>query len=499
MCQDAQMNEFLDSTAVRQVLQGFNPWWSRKPDELPPFRRLAFEVCRRHLTDKALRRAVLLSGPRRVGKTTILLQIAQELVNDLDPLSVFYISLDHPILKLVPLHEILRIYHQDIYPEGKPVVLLMDEIQYSNDWDLYVKHLVDHQPSYRVLATGSASVVHRQELAESGVGRWIRVPVPTLSFYEFLHLRGESLKRIPRQVAPRDLLKADHRRLVSIAARLRPVQPLFLRYLLVGGFPETVAAADVPFCQRILREDVVERVLKRDMTALFNVRNVNDLERLFIYLCLHSGGIFEVQTAAKALATPRSTVNNYLDLLEQANLIYRLPPTDLGGKKVLKAKHKVYLVDAALRNAVLLRGEEVLNDPNELGIIVETTVLRHLVSYYYLDTPRLCYWRETATNREVDVIVQSPNYVIPVEVKYRNHAAVTEDSGLVRFCRTEQSIRQAYLVTKNEADFSIAQVAGCQAKILRVPAHVFCFLLGQAERLLWKVDAAESSDSSVSG
>jgi predicted AAA+ superfamily ATPase len=84
-------------------------------------------------------------GPRRVGKTTILLQIAQELVKKEDPLGVFYISLDHPILKLVPLHEILRIYHQDVYPEGKRVVLLMDEIQYSKDWDLYIKNLVDHQ------------------------------------------------------------------------------------------------------------------------------------------------------------------------------------------------------------------------------------------------------------------------------------------------------------------------------------------------------------------
>ena len=108
----------------------------------PKFRRLAFGVCRRLLEDEALRRAVLLAGPRRVGKTTILLQIADWLVcRGRDPLSVCYISLDHPLLKLLPLTDILRLYHDTVYPEGRPVVLLMDEVQYAQEWELHVKAL----------------------------------------------------------------------------------------------------------------------------------------------------------------------------------------------------------------------------------------------------------------------------------------------------------------------------------------------------------------------
>jgi uncharacterized protein len=81
---------------------------------------------------------------------------------------------------------------------------------------------------------------------------------------------------------------------------------------------------NINLCQRLLREDVVERVLKRDMTALFGVRNINELEKLFIYLCLHSGGIVALKTCADALGTSPATVANHLTLLEQANLIYRL-------------------------------------------------------------------------------------------------------------------------------------------------------------------------------
>lgn len=485
------MANFFNLNEIRRVLQGFNPWWAGRPSTSPEFRRLAFGVCRRHLEDESLRRAVLLSGPRRVGKTTILLQIADWLVKQpRDPLSIFYISLDHPLLKLLPLTDILRLYHDTVYPEGKPVVLLMDEVQYVPEWELHVKALVDHHPQYRILATGSASVVHRQHLAESGVGRWVRVPVPTLSFYEFLRIRNEELPKIPTELSPRDLFAKSKRELLGLAARLRPIQPLFLRYLLVGGFPETARHPDASFCQRILREDVVERVLKRDTTALFNVRNVNALERLFIYLCLHSGSILEVQSCSNALQVQRPTVENYLELLEQANLIYRLPPVEISGKKVLKARHKVYLVDAALRNAVLLRGEEILSDPTELGLVVETTVLRHLIAFLYRDTPKVAYWREPHTDKEVDVIVQSPGYTLPVEVKYRESPALGENSGLAAFCQKEE-VTHAYWVTKREDDFAVEKVGDLTTKFMKIPAHIFCYLLGQAERVPWKQEAGK--------
>jgi predicted AAA+ superfamily ATPase len=485
------MSDFFNENEVRRVLQGFNPWWLGRPWIVPEFRRLAFGVCKSHLENETLRRAVLLSGPRRVGKTTILLQIVKWLIKSgRDPLGIFYVSLDHPLLKLVPLTEILRLYHDSIYAEGKPVVLLMDEVQYADEWELHVKALVDHHLHYRILATGSASIVHRKQLAESGAGRWIRVSVPTLSFYEFLRICEEKTPIIPQGLKPADLFRKSQREILNLAAQMRPLQPLFLRYLLVGGFPETARQPNISFCQRILREDVVERVLKRDMTALFDIRNVNALERLFIYLCLYTGGILEVQKCASALQVPRSTVDNYLELMEHANLIYRLQPAEVAGKKVLKMRQKVYLVDAALRNAVLLRGEEILDNPVDLGVVVETTILRHLIAFAYQDTPRIVYWRDPLSEQEVDVIVKSPQYTLPVEVKFRENPQVGEDSGLVSFCRREP-VKQAYWVTKREDDFGLIEFKNLNTKFMKIPAHVFCYLLGQAERTPWKIEHSQ--------
>ncbi|MBM4080062.1 MAG: DUF4143 domain-containing protein, partial [Planctomycetes bacterium] len=175
-------------------------------------------------------------------------------------------------------------------------------------------------------------------------------------------------------------------------------------------------------------------------------------------------------------------VANHLQALERANLIYRLAPAEISGKKVLKARYKVYLVDAALRNAVLLRGEEILSNAAELGLIVETAVLRHLYAYHHLDAPQIAYWRNPVTQHEVDIIIKSPRYTIPVEVKYQSDAVLGEGEGIVEFCRQEPC-EHAYWVTRREEDFDVRQFEGLATRFLRIPAHIFCYLIGQAERL----------------
>jgi len=148
-------------------------------------------------------------------------------------------------------------------------------------------------------------------------------------------------------------------------------------------------------------------------------------------------------------------------------------------------------VDAALRNAVLLRGEEILNSPVEMGTIAETTILRHLYAYHYRDVPQITYWRDAATQKEVDIIVQSPAYLIPVEVKYREKAPLTETDGIVAFCAREK-VKSAYWVTQREEDFGVQRFKNIETEFLRIPAHIFVYLLGQAERLLWNVSAGDA-------
>lgn len=463
---------------VRQ-LHGYNPWWSGVAWDVPAFERLAVQKCLDWLLDPTSRRAVMLSGLRRVGKSTVLRQVAKRLIGlGHKPRSILYLSLDDNILRMVSIREILGVYRATVHPDPEPAILLLDEVHYARDWDLEVKHIVDHLPQYRVLATGSAAAEQRGRVADSGVGRWITIPIPTLSFFEYLRLRGEAPRDFDVSLGISSFLRADESRRMAAIVALRPTLPPFRRYLLVGGFPETARRSDVASSQQLIREDVVDRVLKRDMTALFGVRNVPDIERLFIYLCLHTGGTLVVARTAAALGLPRQTVDGYLDLLVQANLLYRLGPYETAGKKGLKPKQKYYLVDAGIRNAVLLSGEEVLSNPDEMGYIVETAVLRHLYAFYYKDTPRFSYWRDPKTDDEVDIVVSSPRYTIPVEVKYRAPRSDAVPVGLARFM---QQTRAPFGVVVTQAEDDLSTHEGA-AGVIRMPAHMFTYLLGSSER-----------------
>jgi predicted AAA+ superfamily ATPase len=478
-------NQFIKPQDLLQVLVGFNPWWtSGKVPDLQAFKRTAYYAASLMVGHPQLRRATILAGPRRTGKTTVLFQIAHEHLTKKRPArEILYVSMDHPIVKLAGLEEVLRIYHAEVLSKGKPALLLIDEIQYTDDWITRVKLLMHSNPEYRILATGSAALQQESDSKESGAGRLVTIPVAPLSFYEFKQLVGGDLPD-PTFIKPSDLFDRKPIDLRTVAEEHAALQPLFMRYLLIGGFPETAQLPEdeLGLAQRLLREDVVERVLKRDMTSMFGIRNVMDLERLFIYLCLNSGGILAVNTVASALGS--GAVKDHLLALEKSHLVHRLQPIDLTGKQALKAKYKYYLADAALRNAVLLRGREVLNEPIELGLLVEGAVLRHLKAFHYRDQPSIGYWRDATTAKEVDVVIRGAGYHFAIECKYRDTAELETKGGLVTYCK-KTSVDKAFLVTRRNDDLHTVKLQDVKTPFLRIPAHIFSYLLGMAERQHW--------------
>lgn len=476
---------FLEPEQLLKVLIGYNPWWitgSLPRESIKPVKRVAFYEIQK-LLGHPLRRIIFLSGARRVGKTTLIYQtIAQLLEQGVPGKNILYVSFDHPLLKFFHIGQILDNYLSSIAPSAGTLYLFFDEIQYATDWEAWLKTIYDQHPHYRILATGSASPLLTQKITESGVGRWLTIKIPTLSFYEYLLISG--IKDLPP--APESLMLDqlshlplhDYRQLMLA---LMPLQQYLPRYLLIGGFPELVVTDDIPFAQRILREDVTDKVLKRDMTALFGTRNVLELEKIFLYLCLHSGNIIVQETIAKEIQIARQTVSNYINQLEQANLIYISHPIDQYGKKMLKSKPKVYIADAALRNAVLLLNETVLANADEMGIIVETTVYKHVLTYYQRNLPRMGYYRDKRQGKEVDIVVDLPTGRLLVEVKYRQNATLQKDDALWNLAG-EKNVLGAILVTRQAEDFGyLEQSSG--TRIIKIPAHAFLYLTGWAERV----------------
>ena len=197
------------------------------------------------------------------------------------------------------------------------------------------------------------------------------------------------------------------------------LQSHFIRYLQVGGFPELALSSNDIYAQRILREDIVDKAIKRDIPAIYSLRSINDLEKIFLYLCYHSSNIINIQSIAKELnGISRITVEKYIRYLESANLIFISPLIPMSARQMLKTQNKIYIADAAIRNAVLMR-DDITNDPTELGIIAETAVYKHIKSFAYQEVAQVGYFRGGSKGKEIDIIVQSHAKYKPIMMRFK--------------------------------------------------------------------------------
>lgn len=471
------------------VLSQFNPWWRGEPiADLPRWRRGAFRELNTWMAAPPAPRAVLLSGARQIGKTTLLLQEADALLRAGVPAAnILYATFDHPILKLVGVDAVIDAWREREPRADGPEYLLLDEAQFIRDWGTWVKHQVDFRKDRRIAFTGSAVPLVEAD-QESGVGRWHTIRLTTLSFYEYLQIKRLALPELPRVRTLKDLFEwspADFYRTRELAGAY---VGHFHEYLVRGGFPQTAQMDSITQAQRLLREDIIDKVLKRDMTALFGVRRVLDLEHTFLYLCMHDGGLLDMTDLCSNLEVKRPTAQHFIELLQATHLIYRLPPYGYG-KDVLRARFKIYLADAAISPAVMLKGKTILEDAAALGVATETAVFKHLFSRYYAQNVRFSYWRGKR-DHEVDLLAEVGGELIPFEVKYRaQHTGARELKGLMELCRTKR-IPRAYVVTKSLDGFGPRQVpppsvpdAGSNAatRIMRIPAPLLCYWMGAAE------------------
>ena len=480
---------FVDANQVGQVLGQFNPWWSGiKGPSLPEWHRACFPELARWIETPPARRAVLLSGARQVGKTTLVQQaIARLLERGTNPANILYATFDHPLLKLAGINAVLTSWREREARQPGPEYLFLDEAQYVPDRATWIKHQVDFSDDRRIIFTGSAMPLLETD-QESGVGRWHTIRLTTLSFYEYLRLRGTATDLLPRVDGLHHLFTWKKGQFQRVAEAASTLTGHFHEYLLRGGFPQLSRVPDLTDAQRLLREDIVDKVLKRDMTALYGVRRVLELERLFLYLCLHDGGIMNVTEVSTELEMKRPTVMHFLALLESAHLVYRLPAFGYG-KEVLRGRQKVYLADPSISPAVMLRSKSALNDPNFLGAAVENAVFKHLYARLYRQPVGFSYWKGKR-DLEVDLVANVGGVNVPFEIKYRQqHTGLSDLQGLLTFCQ-ERKCPRGYVVTKAWDDFGVLQPQDPGFQILKIPAPLLCYWTGQAELSEFEVSEA---------
>ena len=403
---------FMDEHLKQLVWQGIaasNPWW--ETCHVPSirsagFRRHGFSQIYQAFRDSGQGRGVVLLGPRRVGKTVLMHQVVEQLLADqVPPSAICMLSLDDVALRgqdLGALLDLVRVYQ----PYDGIRYLLLDEIQHSPEWSGWLKRLADRKDPYVFLATGSSAMSLRHGGQDAGVGRWREITLFPWSFREHVQLREH---RSPVF----DLIDTAIEQMVDIKGGswvmhvheedMDLLNRALIDYLLRGGFPEAALASDLAESRRRLRQDILDRVLGRDIVDVTAV-DPRLLERMFLRICLNPGGLWNSTEVANDLGVSRPLVNRYLDVLERVFLVFRFPNL----ASPYKGQPKIYLVSPSLRQALLGMTEEHLEIAEEWGRMSENAMAAALIGTRPAATA-VGFWRKG--NAECDGVVINPGDV----------------------------------------------------------------------------------------
>ncbi|MBI5747343.1 MAG: ATP-binding protein [Nitrospirae bacterium] len=437
----------------KELLVPYNPWWENLDgafERLPSFHRPIFEDIYRGL--KETPQIISITGPRRVGKSTIIRQTVKRLIGEgIKPDHIIYYSMDDPALFRSEVDH--DKFFDSLMDEARkkagkgPIYVFLDEIQRFERWELFLKKYYDLHYPVRFAISGSASSPIFKKSRESLLGRIKDYHILPFSFREFLlfHNRedpslinqfneiyktGEAVMGMfTRHPEYADLQKVA---ISPISPELRQnIEKHLVKFLIEGGFPEVWILPDWETKQSYLFDNQVEKVISEDLVLAVELRKPELLKRFYVSLLENPGREINFQQLSQNLGINRASIDKYFPLLEMTDLIHHAEKFTKSPIKVRRGNIKCYLVDLALRNAILRIQESLLKDAQMLGLYAENLVFNALKKWE--GTVNISYFREKGA--EIDFIVHTgAGRYLPIEVKYKEQIQNVELRAIKNFC-----------------------------------------------------------------
>lgn len=426
----------LKEISKKQVLDRIrfeNPWWvdghiEDDYNEMP--RRLYFEVFKPLVYERDIRRAVVLMGPRRVGKTVMLFHLVEDMIeNGINPKKIIFITIENPIYNTISLEQ-LFIYAKEAtgIKDKSDWYIIFDEIQYCKDWEVHLKSLVDSYRKDKFIVSGSAAAALKFASNESGAGRFTDFLLPPLTFNEYIALKG-----LDNIIIPIPLKWKEHITQYYTASHLDELNKHFIDYINFGGYPEVIFSEKIQANPgRYIRHDIVDKVLLRDLPGLYGISDTRELNSLFTTIAYNSGNEFSLETLSKQSQVPKNTLKRYIEYLEAAYLIKRIRRIDQSGKRFKRANFfKIYLTNPSLRSALF---SPITATDEMIGNMVETAIFSQWMHRDWF-TPWYARWH----SGEVDMVGLSDSTLKPLwalEIKWTNRyfEKPNELKSLHKFC-----------------------------------------------------------------
>lgn len=380
---------------MAEDLERFNEWWSTgkvRSELVPPFHRYAFSRFEESLKERQI---LVVTGLRRVGKTTLLYQAIERLLETVVPRNILYFSFEG---SFSDPKAVLEYYERYVlkkpFEEAGRVFVFFDEIQYAENWSSVVKQFYDLYPDLKFFVSGSSSLLLSREAVDRLAGRFFLLELKPLGFLEFLGLKGL--------------------RLADMEFSSRRVELYFLDYLKKSGFPEIVGWDSEARVVEYIRNSVIDRLALRDAPLLFKTRDMLLMDNLVRLILSTPGCIVNINSLSRAWGRSKVTISNYLRFLETSLLVRSLSnfkPSFLSSSRKLK---KYYPATSSL---IFAHSKESFE--KKMGLVLECYVAGALDARYY--------FREG--KKEIDIILRN-GALLPVEVK-----ETVDENCLSRFAK----------------------------------------------------------------
>ncbi len=446
-----KISTLIPQEKIIERLRYENPWWVTKA--IPELyrtmsKRLYFTLFYPFVVEKEIKRAVVLMGPRRVGKTVMMFHTIDQLIQEnINPQKLFFIGIDNPIYINLSLQDILDLCTEALKIKNlDDCYIFFDEIQYLKDWERHLKVLVDTYPKTKFIVSGSAAAALRWHSTESGAGRFTDFMLPPLTFQEFIHLKNRS------HLMVEGAIKYNGKEIAyQLTNNIDELNKEFVSYLNFGGYPEVVLSEKIQSDMgRYVKNDIVDKVLLRDLPSLYGIKDVQELNRFFTYIAYNTGNEFSYETMSRESGIIKETLKKYLEYLEAAFLIKVLNKLDINAKRLKRVtSFKVYLTNPSLRTALF---SPISESDQEMGNMVETAILSQ---WMHRENLNLNYarWKDKKEG-EVDLVLLDDKNFKPIwgiEIKWSNRYVekTNELNSMVQFC-DKNKLSSALVTTINQ-------------------------------------------------
>ena len=353
--------------------------------------------------------AVFILGARQVGKTSLM----KSLMKELPSTNTMYFDLEDPANFTIlnkGAKEFLAFLDSGELSSNQRNYIFIDEIQYAEDFSSLIKYFVDHySDKYKLILSGSSSLLIRKKFKESLVGRKIIFELFPLTFSEFCTFKNEP--ELGDKLQSFDVFSAKENPLRFTGDRIRN---LLRDFLLFGGFPKVVLEQKKEDKINCLK-DIVSSYIMKDVRHIFSLEKVDQFNHLIKLLAVYSGKELNISQLATETRLHKQTLLHYIEALECSYIIKIIQPFHRNLASELRKTPKCYFLDNGLRNFLISNFSEA-EFRTDQGELLENFVFSQLHKKADALT-KINFWR-TKSRQEIDFILQNETKIYALEVKW---------------------------------------------------------------------------------